>query len=132
MGDFTQRRSDQSGLVGVGGGRGARGDAELGEHVAHVAVHGALAEHELGGDRLVGLAGGNQPQDPQLALAEAMGIAGRAARERADPHEEDDDKCSRAPAVTVIGAGRMSATISSIVGGSTGERMPLLCGGRSP
>jgi hypothetical protein len=52
-----------------------------------MAVHGALAEHELGGDRLVGLAGGNQPQHLQLTLREAMGITARAARERANPHE---------------------------------------------
>ena len=82
MGDFTQRRSEQSVLVGGGGGRGARGDAELGEDVAHVPVDGALAEHERGGDRLVGLAGGDQAQDLELALGEAMRV-GAARRGRA-------------------------------------------------
>ena len=34
-------------LVGVGGSRGARRDPELGEDVAHVALDGFFAEHQL-------------------------------------------------------------------------------------
>jgi len=80
MGDFTQRVSEQSLLVRVGGCRSARGDAELGEDVAHMAVDRALADHELSGDCLVGLACGNQPQYLQLSHGEAVGIGGRVAR----------------------------------------------------
>src|SRR6266511_6480765 len=43
-------------LVGVGGGGRARGYAQLGEDVAHVAGHGLLAEEQVSGDRVVGLA----------------------------------------------------------------------------
>ena len=49
----TWRSQTSPVLVGVGRRRRARGDADLGEDVAHVPVHRALAEHELGGDRLV-------------------------------------------------------------------------------
>ena len=53
------------------GRRGARRDAELGEDVAHVPVHRPLAEHELGGDRLVA----SRPSPP----AAAPGARGRVS-----------------------------------------------------
>src|SRR5829696_2939634 len=78
--------SDQPVLVGPGGGGGPRGHPELGEDVADVAVHGALAQHQLGGDGPVGLAGGDQPQHLDLAGGQAAGRPGRAAGgQRLDP-----------------------------------------------
>ena len=53
-----------------------RGDIHLGEDVADMAIDGLLAQRQLAGDRLVGLAAGDQPQDLKLALSESAG-AGR-------------------------------------------------------
>src|SRR4051812_30668516 len=80
MGDLTH--SQQAVLVGVGGGRGARGDAQLGEDVAHVAVDRPLAEDERGGDRAVGLPGGDAAQDLELAARQAVGGGGRCVEPR--------------------------------------------------
>src|SRR5688572_24995325 len=63
-------------LVRVGGGRGARRDPELVEDVAHVPRDGLLADHELGSDRAVGLAGREQDQNLDLARSQAAGNTG--------------------------------------------------------
>jgi len=42
----------------------------FGEDVAHVVVHGALADHQLGRNLLVGEAGGHQFHDLHLSLRE--------------------------------------------------------------
>src|SRR5688572_26014851 len=64
--------SEQLVLVAVGGGRGARGHVELGEDVADVPVHRLLAQRELCGDGLVGLARGDQAEHLQLARRESV------------------------------------------------------------
>src|SRR5688572_27204092 len=70
-----RRGRDEAVLVGVGGRRGARGEAELGKNVAHVPRNRLLADHEIGGDAAVCLAGREQPQDLALAVREAADCA---------------------------------------------------------
>src|SRR4029453_83423 len=59
------RASDEVVLIGVRGGRGASGNAQLREDVAHVPVDRPIAEHELGGDRPVRRASGDEAQHLQ-------------------------------------------------------------------
>src|SRR5262245_34653101 len=60
------------------GSRGrARRHVELHEDVAHVPVDRLLAQEELAGDRLVGLARGDEPQHLELARAEAVSVRRR-------------------------------------------------------
>src|SRR5437867_4017507 len=82
------RGSDEVVLVGVRGGRGARGDPQLREDVAHVPVYRPLAEHELAGDGPVRRAPGDETKHLQLALGESMS-GGRlpARRERVHPRD---------------------------------------------
>src|SRR5829696_4750492 len=61
---------DEVVVVGVGGGRAARRDAELGEDMAHVARHRLFADDEVLRDPPVGLASGEESKDLQLALGE--------------------------------------------------------------
>ena len=80
MGDFAYSGSDEPVLVRIGGGRRTRGDAELGEDVAHVPVHRPHAEDELGGDRFVRVPGCEMAQHYELALAQSVGVVGCGAR----------------------------------------------------
>ena len=75
--------------VGEGRGRGARGDVELGEDIAHVPVDRLLAQGQLAGDGLVRLAGGDQAQDLQARAVSAHASADRTGllRQRVDPGE---------------------------------------------
>src|ERR687897_1933552 len=94
--------SDEPVLVSVGRGRGARGQAQLGEDVAHVPVHRPLAKDQLGGDRFVGLTGGDQAQHLMLTRRQPMNIDGRSpAGERVDPGE-----IRRSSKVREVAAGR--------------------------
>src|SRR5262245_47976123 len=74
MGDFPHGTSSHE-LVGEGVRRrsGPRGDAELEEDVAHVTVDGLLAQEQLPGDDLVGLARGDEAEDLQLARGQPVG-----------------------------------------------------------
>src|SRR5512145_2714034 len=56
------RPAGQPVLVGPGGGRGPRRDAELGEDVAQVPGDGLVADEQLGRDLAVGPAPGHEPQ----------------------------------------------------------------------
>src|SRR5690606_25251995 len=57
-------------LDGGEDGLGAVGDAELGEDVAQVDLHGALDEAEVGGDLLVAAAARDEAEDLELARRE--------------------------------------------------------------
>jgi hypothetical protein len=67
---------------GFGGGLGAVADAQLGEDVADVALDGVLGDVERGADFLVALAGTDEAEDFDFALAD-IGPATRSARRRA-------------------------------------------------
>src|SRR4051812_39987407 len=82
-----ERGSDEIVLVGVSGRRGARGDVELDEDIADVAVDGLLAEHEFAGDRLVGLAGGDEAQHLQLARRQSVRRRRRGVGMRSEKRE---------------------------------------------
>src|SRR5215208_736323 len=80
--------SDEPVLVRVGCGRGARGQAQLGEDIAHVPVYRPLAKDQLGGDHLVGLTGGDQAQHLMLTWRQPMNMDGRSpVGERVDSGE---------------------------------------------
>ena len=74
-------------LVGVGGGGGPAGDAELGEDVLDVPTHGVLADRELLCDLAVGAPGHQPGEHLALALREAGTSRRCAARERLDAFE---------------------------------------------
>ena len=112
--------SDDAVLVRVGGGRGARGDAELGEDVAHVAVHGPHAEHELGGDRLVGLRPRRAGAAPRARARSARGRRGAGGRaERVEAGEVR--RRSRARRTRARAASSSSAAASSSPSAAAGE-----------
>jgi MgtC family len=64
---------DQAELAGPGDGLGAIGRAELAEGVADVLFGRVEGDHELGGDGLVGQAGGQHPQHLELSGGERPG-----------------------------------------------------------
>ena len=66
-------------LAGAGHRRGARTDAELGEDVHEVGLHGRLAEEELPADLAVRAALGDEREHLGLARGEALV---RALRDR--------------------------------------------------
>jgi len=76
-------------LEGKSAGRGARGDIQLGEDVLQVAGDRVLADRQLRRDLAVAAAGGDQAQDLELALAEAVaiGAVSRRKQQRFDPGE---------------------------------------------
>src|SRR5215217_96329 len=103
--------SDEPVFVRVSRGRSARGQAQLGEDVAHVPVHRPLAEDQLGGDRLVGLTGGDQAQHLMLTWRQPMSIDGRgSAGERVDP-----GKIRRSSKVCEVAAGRFQLQCGGII-----------------
>ena len=73
-----------AGPIAVGGGRGARRHAELGEDVAHVSLDRALAEEQLRRNGLVGATGGDESQHLPLARRQAAGGSGGVAEQRVD------------------------------------------------
>ncbi len=85
-------RSDELVLVRVGRGGRARRNIQLGENVAHVPVDGLLAQGQLGGDRLVRLAGGDEAQHLQLARRQPMVAMPDGAR------RGERVECARGPA----------------------------------
>src|SRR5215213_3083752 len=103
--------SDEPVLVRVGCGRGARGQAQLSEDVAHVPVYRPLAKDQLGGDRLVGLAGGDQAQHLMLTRRQPMSIDGRgSAGERVDSGE-----IWRSSKVCEVAAGRFQLQRGGVI-----------------
>src|ERR671917_525542 len=75
-------------LVRVSRSRSARGHTQFRENVAYVPVHRPPAEDQLGGDGLVGLAGGDQAQHLQLTRRQPMSVGGRrTVDERVDSGE---------------------------------------------
>src|SRR5436305_1450355 len=69
-------RSDEVVLECERSRRGAGGDAELAEDVLQMARDGVLADDERGRDLTVALAGGDEPQDLELPLRQAVTVAG--------------------------------------------------------
>src|SRR5215213_2643515 len=111
--------SDEPVLVRVGCGRGARGQAQLGEDVAHVPVDRPLAKNQLGGDRLIGLAGGDQAQHLMLTRRQPMSIDWRSsAGELADSGE-----IRRSSKVCEVAAGRFKLQRGGVIvaGGAAGH-----------
>ena len=64
-------------LVRVRGGCGAGGHAQLAENVRHVPIHGLFCNDEVGGDRMVGLAGRDQAKHLLLTRGQPMGGCAR-------------------------------------------------------
>jgi len=62
--------ADEAAFHGDAGGFGAAAGAEFGEDVIDVALYGAFADEEGGGDFLVGLAAGHQAENFELAGAQ--------------------------------------------------------------
>src|SRR5215213_7278118 len=69
----------------VGDRFGTGGDADLGEDVPDVVLHGPLAEEQLVGDLLVRQPLGEEPQDLTFSLREPAGRPGSRNGSGADP-----------------------------------------------
>ena len=69
--------SEEVGLVGERGRRRTRGDAQLGEDVAHVPVDRPLAETQLHADRAVGQTLRDEPEHLELAAGQEA-VPGRS------------------------------------------------------
>ena len=60
--------------IGPGGRSRARGDVQLAEDIADVAIDGLLAEEELAGNGLIGLAGRNEAEHLELSRAQPVRV----------------------------------------------------------
>ena len=103
MGDFTHAASNEPVRVCVCGGRGARWHCEFQQNVADVAVDGPFAEHELGGDGLIRVSRGDQPEHLQLAAGEATGAASRTRVDQCG--QPGRIRCCTKPPESVTGGG---------------------------
>src|SRR5687767_6221811 len=81
MGRSVYRRlPDEAVLVGVGGGLGTGGEPQLREDVADVPRDRLLADEQLGRDRAVGLARGDEHEHLALAPAQCPSRRRRAGQ----------------------------------------------------
>src|SRR5262245_38376098 len=76
--------SDELVLERERGGGGAGRDAELPGDVRPVAGDGVVADPELRRDLAVALAGGDEPEDLELPVGEALALGRRPAQQRVD------------------------------------------------
>ena len=129
-------RSDEAVLVGEGRRRGAGGHVELREDVADVPVDGPFADRQGLGDRPVGQAGRDEPQDLDLARAQAAGRRGsrvgpgRPARR--DPGPRRAARTPRGPPRSRAAAPSRSPSCAAGLRRSGPGPGPLRTGRRAP